>query len=408
MKRNIITTIAFATGKVSISVLEKLPHNTVEIFNDSSDISKVNTFIETSLSHVEKLIGGKVSKATFVIEPSLAVANEINLRKDSIKIAGETVAKIDIENLIQLITKNNNSEDRRTILVQPLKFEVKDVMTKSYSRAPIHKPGNTLSVTSAVTTISRKTYEYIQQAAKAVNVEIAQILLSNQTTSYAHLSKNALADGAILININNNQVNVTINKNNSTVASMSLYDYGFKYLIKGVMSEFNCSKETARDLVAAHASIKNNIIRVIYSNQIGSEDWSYTNKDLENIIRKYLLRLVALVKKYLSQKNVLELPIVLSGKLSSLEGIGEFLKERLETEKVAIHQALTFVEMNELNTNTLGVINFIDIMNLVLGRHYDTIVNTNPNLMSSLKTTKQNNNWFIRIKNKIGGKHDWN
>lgn len=272
MQRNIITTISFSTGKVAISVLEKLPTNTVEIFNAESAVSKVNTFLETSLSHVEKIIGGKVNKATFVIEPSLHTGNEVSLDRTSISIVGENVAKIDIENLITLVKNKHNDENRRTILVQPLKFDVLDIMTKSYSRAPIHKPGNTLTVTSSVTTVNRKTYEYILQAAKAIGVEVSQILLSSQTNTFAHLSQNALAEGVVHINVNDNQVNLTINKNNSIVASMSLYDYGYKFLIKGVMSEFNCSKETARDLVAAHGSVKADSNRIIYSNQIGADD----------------------------------------------------------------------------------------------------------------------------------------
>ena len=408
MERNIITTISFHPGVVAISVLEKLSTNVVEIFNDSADISKVNTFIEISLSHVEKLIGGKVSKATFVVDPSNTVEQNISLQRDAIQIVGETVSKLDIENLIQLITDKNSNNSRRTILVQPLKFEVKDIMTKSYSSAPIHKPGNILTITTSVTTISKQAYEFVQQTAKAVGIEVAQILLSNQTVAFANLSKNALTDGTVLIDINDNQVNITVNKNNSIVASMSLYDYGFKYLIKGIMLEFNCSEESARDLVAAHASVRTVNKRVIYSKQIGSDDWSFTNFDLENIIKKYLLKLVAIVKKYITQKNVDRLPIVISGKLNKVNGLTNFLIEKMQAESIIVHNPISFIGMNEFNTNSLGVIEFIEIIDNVLGRQYDTIVHTNPNTLKSLRSTHQPKGWITRFKNKIGGKHEWN
>ena len=407
MKRNIFTTITFSAGKVSISVLERLSTNTIEIFNDSSSISKINTFIETSLSHIEKLIGGTVSKATFIVEPSKVVDQKINLRQESIRILGDTVNKKDIDNLIELVTKKYNNETERVILTQPLKFDVIGVMTKSYSAAPIHKKGDELKMTSAITTISRKTYEFIHQAAKAVNIEVSQILLSNQTVSQAHLSKNALANGSILININNNQVNLTVNKNNSTVASMSIYDYGFKHLIKGIMTEFTCSEKSARDLLDAHSSIRNKDIRVIYSNQIGTDDWSYTNLQLGNIIKKYLNKLVVILNKFIDQRKIEKLPIIFSGKLHAVRGIKDYLREKMNTENISVYSPLTFIEMNDDNTNGIGVINFIKVMDSVLGKHYDTIVNTNPSSLKSLRRHNEQKGWLAKIKNKIGGKYDW-
>lgn len=408
MQRNVNTTITFSSGQVSISVIEKLSTNIVEIFNDYSSIVKVNSFIETSLSHIEKLIGGKVLKASFVIDPSLKVDHKITLSKEMIKIAGSTVSKIDVENLIHIIKQKHITNNRRVILVQPIKFDVKDIMTKSYSRAPIHKPGDILTTTATITTISVATYEYIQQVAKAAGLKINQIMLSHQTVTFANLSRNALTTGAVHININNSQVSITINKNNSIVSSMLLYDYGFKYLIKGVMNKFGCSKEKAIDLVTAHASVKLKTKRIIYSHQIGIDTHSYTNDDLLNIIQKYLYKMLALIKKYLSQKRIENLPIVFSGLLSNAKGLTEFIVKHMNSEKVSIYKPLSFIEINKNNTNGLGVSNFNEIIDEVLGRQLDTIVQTNPNLLKTLRKTKEKSNWFTTIKNKIGRKYEWN
>lgn len=45
--------------------------------------------------------------------------------------------------------------------------------------------------------------------------------------------------------------------------------------------------------------------------------------------------------------------------------------------------------MNEKNINSLGVIKFIDIIDSVLGKQYDTIVNTNPNSLKTLQNKTQ-------------------
>ena len=405
MKRNIITTIFFSSGQVTINVLERLQNNVIEIFNDVSSIKRVNSFIESSLSHIEKLIGGNISKATFVIEPSIKVGQKISLRKDSISINGATVAKIDIDNLINLVKQDFDKNERKTILVQPLKFDVQDVMTKSYSRAPIHKRGSKLTMTSSVTTISEEAFEYINQVAKAADIEIAEILLSNQTTTFAHLSKNVLAEGSILFNISMNQVNITVNRNNAIVASMTFYDYGYKSLIKGIMTQLSCSKDIARNLVAAHGSFTNNINRVIHSERIGTDSKSYTNVDLMKIINYYLYKLTATIKKYIEQMNIGNLPIFFSGELAKFEGIEQKMSSLFE-KQVSAFKGLTYVERNWNNVHTIGTINFIDIMNLVLGKKYDTIVNTNPNAIPNIKS-KSNKGWFAKMKDKIGWKYDW-
>ncbi|NQZ65679.1 MAG: hypothetical protein HRT99_00490 [Mycoplasmatales bacterium] len=393
---------------MSIAVIEKLATNVVEIFSNKSSISKSDSFIKASLNHVEKLIGGKVKKVTFVIEPSMKVDQKIFLSREMIKIAGTTVSQIDVENLLELIQQKNNVNGRNVISVQPIKFDVFDIMTKSYLKAPIHKTGKSLTITSAITTISKETYNFIHELAKTSGVEVNQIMLENQTASFANLSKHALVEGVIHININDSQVNVTINKNNAIVASMSYYDYGYKYLIKGIMNEFGCSYERAKKIISAHASIRLKNKRVIYYNQIGSDDVSYTNSDLSNVIQKYLFKLMVLVRKYLLQKKVTNLPIVFSGKLNDLQGMAEFIIENMQTEKVSIYKPLSFIDINAENKNAIGVMNYIEIIDNVLGKQFDTIVHTNPNSLKLLRKNKQKNNWFAIIKNRIGGKYDWN
>ena len=407
MQRNIITTITFKYGKVEISVLEKLMSNTVKIYNDSTTIDKIHTFIPSSISHVEKIIGGRISKAAFVIEPSDKIGHKISLTKETIQILGESVSKQDVTNLLEIVKAKHDNGTSKTILVQPLKFEVTDVMTKSYSQAPIYKKGDTLSVVTAVTTINSQTYDYINQIARTANLEISEILLSNQTNSLAVLSKNIVHSGASHIHIGDQQAEITINKNNAVVATLSLYEYGFKHLMRGIVNKFNCSMSEAKELFMAHASFKPNNLRVIYSNQIGTESRSHTNIELSNIIKEYFNKLLLIAKTFLVQRGVQKLPLVISGKLGKLEYMPQLAKEVTGFEHVSIFQPLSFIEMDESNWNALGVINFIDNMNHMLERDYDTIVHTNPNTLR-LNKLNTKRSFLGKLKEKIGGKYDWN
>ena len=409
MDRNITTTISLKKGKVLINTLEKLATNNVEIFNDFTKLAHAPKFIKTSISHIESIIGGSVQKVNFVLEPSNTVAQEIKLDKTSIQIAGAAVSKQDVENLIILVNKKHNTIGRNVISVQPLKFDVHDIMTKSYNSAPIHKKGN-LFMTSSVTLISDEAYNYINNLAKLADVSINNIFLSNNVRSHAKLSSGAMSQGAILINITDNQVSITINKNSSSIASFHIYEYGFKYLLKGISMRVNCSIAQAREIFAAQSSLLNRDKRVINSNSINEEANVFTNIDLENITKQYLLKMIALVKKYISQKEIGTLPIVFSGKTTKITGFEDYIKSIMSEHPISVYSPLSFIERNEKNIESIGIMNYNEVMDVMLGKQLDTIVHTNPHSIKSLRRkSEKENTWLVRIKEKLlGGQNDWN
>ncbi len=383
MKRNIIATIKFAPGKIGLTVLEKLSTNTVEIFNVSSDARKVHQFLQRELQNVEQIIGGKLIDVTVVVEPTAKTEAKIKLHKESIQVVGHTVSRQDIDNILQLTKNKIESENRKVILVHPVRFDVHDVLTKSYSRAPIHKKGNTLYATSAVTIISAETHDYINQVVKSQGLNISQMLLSPQAYSQANLTESALTSGSVLINVGMYQSFITINKNLSTIAALSIYDYGFQSLVAGVSKVFNCGKAEAENLIAVYGSLKSeNINRIIYTDNsvVGQVRYAY---ELNAIIKSFADKLLFVAKKFVNQKNVGQSPVVFSGHLNKIDGFREFIVENMKSEYISLHTPLTFVEMNKQNVTTIGASHFMNRMDGVLGKQFNTIVETNPNAIAS-------------------------
>jgi len=390
MKRNIVSTIKFGSGRVTFTAIEILASTNVEIFNAVSPIGKVSTFLEKSIKDIETKIGGKFTDVSIVIEPTAETAAKIDYIKKELSLAGASVSKKDIDNAIELTHKKFESDDRKVILVQPVRFDVFDVMTKSYSKAPIGKKGSKLSTTSMVTTISQATYDYVTQVVKSKGLNINQILLSTQAISQNNLSESALASGSILIHIGKNQSFVTINKNLSTIKSISFYDYGYKNLIAGVSKIFNCSKEEARNLIAIHGTLdqtKNN--RVIYIDQSSLKQKVVYRSQLNEIIETFISKLFMSAKQFAAQNKVGQLPIVLSGKISKIDSLEKYTKTKFESNNISVYTPITFIEVNNRNTEALGVVNFIGRIDEVFGRQLNTIVETNPNTVSSMK--KKNN-----------------
>ena len=150
--------------------------------------------------------------------------------------------------------------------------------------------------------------------------------------------------------------------------------------------------------------------RVINSNNINDGANVFTNIDLKNIIKQYLSKMAALIKKYISQKNIGKLPIVFAGKITTISGFEDYILSIINEHQISIYSPLSFLERNEKNLESIGIMNYNEVMDIVLGKQLDTIVHTNPQSIKTLKRKSEKEiKWLVRIKNKIlGGENDWN
>lgn len=318
MRRNIIATVKFGSSTISLTLLEKVANSVVELYNKEEVVAEAERFLHDALNEVRGLIGGALHSAGVVIEPSLKVNAQTTLTKEVVALPNGQVQSQDIEAIISQTQTKFASPESVLTLVQPLKFDVTSESgeTKTYAKAPLAKSGVQLTLTSAATSISKEVYDFISQIMAKAGLKISQVLLSTQTISQSHLSTNALAVGAVLVHIAEHQSFVTINRNYATLASLCFYDFGFKNLIAGIVKVFNCSAQEARSLVTAHASFADgDDDKVIYTRQSGLAEEVFTLHNLRQVIKAFMTQLLLPIKQFLAQKGVLNLPIVISGKV---------------------------------------------------------------------------------------------
>ena len=128
MRKNIATTITFAEKKIFFTVIETIATQTVEVFSSSDSILNASPFLEKALKEANNAIGGNIIDVFVVVNPSTKTDCRIKPYVHAIDIAGDNVSKKDIDNAIALSKLNFESNDRRVTLVQPVKFEVFDVL----------------------------------------------------------------------------------------------------------------------------------------------------------------------------------------------------------------------------------------------------------------------------------------
>jgi hypothetical protein len=74
-------------------------------------------------------------------------------------------------------------------------------------------------------------------------------------------------------------------------------------------------------------------------------------------------------------------------------------KEYLENKFISIYKPLTYIDSNKLYENSLGVYKYIQRYNKNIGKHFDTIVETNPKSLTKFYVDSKGLNKFQKVLN---------
>ncbi len=409
IKRNIITNLVLTKDLIKLVIIEKLATSNVEIFTAETNVENHAIFIKESLAKVKDVVGAKINNVTIIVEPFKDVEEKIQIVREIIRIPSQIVQRQDIENLLALTKEKYESKTRKVILVQPISFEVHDVITKTYNRAPIHKKGQALTMTLAITTISDISLMFINKIADFHHLNVTQILLTPQVLSFNDISEHAQNFGAALLSIEKNYSYLTIVRNYAVVALLKLNNVGHNNLLQKIAKEFECNEIEAEKLIIVYGNIDNNVSpRIInINNYVVEKNHLKTNLKLNDIIKQFINNLLLVTRSYLKQKldyKYENFPIVINGQISKVQGLEQFSRLLLQTELVSTFLPLTYIEKNNNNIYGLGVIKFMNKSDEVGGIHYDTIIETNPETVTNINPKfNKSENLLTRILYKIGG-----
>lgn len=402
LRRNIITTIEFAKGKIGINTVEKLSANTVELFSAYDDVKNANAFLKKSIKEIEALIKGIIKDVFIIVEPSKTVDAKTKIVSEKVVVKSDYITKRDIDNLLELTAQKNYDPEREIILIQPLQYTVEGTEVKEYSVAPLNKQGAYLAANLAVTTINPEVKTFINKIVKNQSLNVIQIFMKDQVISQNNLSENALFSGSVLLHIADNNSFMTINKFHATVKTLSYYNAGYEKLELYISKEFNCSLEQAKQLISVYGTFIGGNNRVIFTNEDKVPAVAYTSDDLTTLIKNFLRRMLVLSEKYIEKQGVEHLPVVISGEITNIDGFEDYARQIFKG-NLSIYQPFSYIEVNGANHSSMGVVQFNNRMDKKLGIQYNTIVETNPNPFSSLIKPKKS--VWQKIIDKVGGRN---
>ena len=415
MQRDIIANIIISQKTIRLVVLEKLLSNKiVEIFNGQDKIENDFIFLNSSLDKVKKIIGGDIKNIYFTLDSYEDIKDKVVHGSEWLNLSSGRVSQYDVNQIIELakINNNNSLSDEVVVNVQPFLFTLESDMdiTKRYDVAPIGKKGQKLFIDFSITTISKKAYHDLIKISKTHSLEIKNIFMGYQTLSYSHISKPARRNLSSLLNISDDAIFWTIVKNDSVLICKKILDFGKNYILKQISDKYNISSEVLWKALIANANFINNSDLVINMNEHGIKEMVTTEKlvfELKEIFLKVFNVYKLSIGNHLNGVDE-KFPIILSGNFVEMSGFGKWTKEILVHENTYIYQPLTFIEGNKNNLETLGIIEFMERSNEILGIKYDTLIETNRNTMESLIGTQLSQKGIMkRVKNWIGDKYGW-
>ena len=409
MKRNIIVSVKFEDKTMIVNAVEKLDKQIVEIYSTQSaqlkDSDKL-IFVKESLKHIEKLIAGKIKEVTVIIDDIKSFNSKITISKSRVNLPSGKVSREKISTLINQVESEFSDEGQQLISTVPLKFEVHSGdEIKTYISAPIDKEGLALECSAVVTSISTKGYEYLQTFFKSAKVTITQILLNTQTQTQSQLSPAFLQNGSVYIDFSKSKTSVAINKFGNIVAKINI-GYNYNHLVKAVMNKFNCNRKEAEDLILVNGSLLNVEDSIIFNKHSGLKHESFKASDLNGLIKLFLSRVAQKINEYIDSRMVGKLFMIVNGNIAQIEGFEEFMTEELQN-KVFIYEPSTFVEKNQFNLNTIGAINWYNMLENKIGIRKESVVDTSPNTISTIQQQSKKKTLFAWFANKLGGKNEW-
>lgn len=404
MKRNLVVTIEFQKTYLQICAIETINDNNVEIFNKQAPLNQWLTFIPHSLDAIANKTGITTPHISVIIENSPEVKGDIKVSDVALTLPDKVVTSEAVQNLLAKAKIKYENEKVAAINVQPLNYRLKDLITKSYSQAPLGKKGSLLKARVSVSVIQKEVFDWINKVAQKCNFQIAQMLLKAQALSQNYLSVNALNQGSSLLYIGWKHSFLTINEKKATTQVLSFPNLGYEKLLTMIAQTFNLSLEKAKHLLMVHGDLAGKPIVHLASHKLGTWELTISSK-LKMIIITFIKHLLSLTKKYLEQAKAFTYPLVLAGNLNDIANLKPYLTSHFS--HLMLYQPLSYCELKQENQATLGVINYNKIVLQILGQKELVLAKTHPNTLSALKKPKKRNWWSLSIP-KWGGKYEWN
>lgn len=342
------------------------------ILNDKvNDSDAICMAIKDLLLEAENSLKMDITSVTLVL-PANGLEVFENVASTSVVSTSTKIADVDIRNVINMLLRDNYSEDNEVVDIIPITYSLdKD---RVFSNPPLGEESTTLTLKAFVHTVPRYIKNVYMSLIEKVGLKVNNLVVAPYGIGQLFLTYKDVPNKYFLVNLGANNTSV-VSMSNGKPYRVCFVNYGSDSITKVLANRLGISYEKAEELKRTYGLEKTT--HTYLPNVVKSElskDIKFTAKEIAVIISDELERLmkdiIRALKTMSSESPELEQwPVVFVGGGRNIIGFKDFVKEKIQMRKCILPAIKSIGARNMIYIDELGAIKIVSNVTFKEDKH---------------------------------------
>lgn len=342
------------------------------ILNDKvSDSDAICMAIKDLLLEAENSLKMDITSVTLVL-PANGLEVFENVASTSVVSTSTKIADVDIRNVINMLLRDNYSEDNEVVDIIPITYSLdKD---RVFSNPPLGEESTTLTLKAFVHTVPRYIKNVYMSLIEKVGLKVNNLVVAPYGIGQLFLTYKDVPNKYFLVNLGANNTSV-VSMSNGKPYRVCFVNYGSDSITKVLANRLGISYEKAEELKRTYGLEKttHTYLPNVVKSEL-SEDIKFTAKEIAVIISDELERLmkdiIRALKTMSSESPELEQwPVVFVGGGRNIIGFKDFVKEKIQMRKCILPFIKSIGARNMIYIDELGAIKIVSNVTFKEDKH---------------------------------------
>lgn len=342
------------------------------ILNDKvNDSDAICMAIKDLLLEAENSLKMDITSVTLVL-PANGLEVFENVASTSVVSTSTKIADVDIRNVINMLLRDNYSEDNEVVDIIPITYSLdKD---RVFSNPPLGEESTTLTLKAFVHTVPRYIKNVYMSLIEKVGLKVNNLVVAPYGIGQLFLTYKDVPNKYFLVNLGANNTSV-VSMSNGKPYRVCFVNYGSDSITKVLANRLGISYEKAEELKRTYGLEKttHTYLPNVVKSEL-SEDIKFTAKEIAVIVSDELERLmkdiIRALKTMSSESPELEQwPVVFVGGGRNIIGFKDFVKEKIQMRKCILPSIKSIGARNMIYIDELGAIKIVSNVTFKEDKH---------------------------------------
>ncbi len=342
------------------------------ILNDKvNDSDAICMAIKDLLLEAENSLKMDITSVTLVL-PANGLEVFENIASTSVVSTSTKIADVDIRNVINMLLRDNYSEDNEVVDIIPITYTLDK--ERVFSNPPLGEESTTLTLKAFVHTVPRYIKNVYMSLIEKVGLKVNNLVVAPYGIGQLFLTYKEVPNKYFLVNLGANNTSV-VSMSNGKPYRVCFVNYGSDNITKVLANRLGISYEKAEELKRTYGLEKttHTYLPNVVKSEL-SEDIKFTAKEIAVIISDELERLmkdiIRALKTMSSESPELEQwSVVFVGGGRNIIGFKDFVKEKIQMRKCILPSIKSIGARNMIYIDELGAIKIVSNVTFKEDKH---------------------------------------